>query len=292
MKRVPGDTETMSDKSEGIIYLAATPIGNPGDASTRLREAFQTADLIAAEDTRRLRGLCSRLGISPGGRIVAFHDHVEERRAQDLIDAAASGDMVLVVSDAGTPTVSDPGYRLSKAAAKEGIRVSALPGPSAALAALSVSGLPTDRFTFEGFLPTKGSDLKERLEELGAEPRTMVLFESPRRTAATLARLAEAFGEDRQAVLCRELTKTHEEVVRGTLEELRDHAAANEILGEVTLVVAGAPQKAAANLEDLAVQAKLLSERDDLRLKEASAQVAEGSGHRANAVFKAALALT
>ncbi len=282
----------MSDKSAGIIYLAATPIGNTGDASPRLLEALQTADLIAAEDTRRLRGLCSRLGISPAGRIVAFHDHVEAHRAQDLIDAALAGDMVLVVSDAGTPTVSDPGYRLSNAAAKAGVRVSALPGPSAALAALSVSGLPTDRFTFEGFLPTRGSDLKARLAELSQELRTMVLFESPRRTAATLAKLAEAFGDDREAALCRELTKTHEEIIRGTLAELRDHAATTEILGEVTLVVAGAPQKAAANLDDLAVQAKLLSERDGLRLKEAAAQVAEGSGHRPNAVFKAALALT
>lgn len=282
----------MSEHSSGIIYLAATPIGNPGDASQRLRDMLADADLIAAEDTRRLRGLCSRLGITPKGRIIAFHDHVEEKKTGLLLDTARQGQTVLVVSDAGTPTVSDPGYRLSKAAANAGVKVSPLPGPSAALAALSVSGLPTDRFTFEGFLPTKKSDLMARLSELQHEPRTMVLFESPRRTGATLKALAEVLGEERPAALCRELTKTHEEVLRGTLQELRDHAEAHEILGEVTLVIEGASKRATQNIEDLAAQAVLLRERDGMRLKDAAAQVAVGSGHRPNAIFKAALELT
>ncbi len=286
------DTVPMSLEPTGIIYLAATPIGNPGDASVRLREMLAEAELIAAEDTRRLRGLCSRLDITPPGRIIAFHDHVEEEKANLLVQAAKQGQTVLVVSDAGTPTVSDPGYRLSRAAAKAGVRVSPLPGPSAALAALSVSGLPTDRFTFEGFLPVKKADLMARLTELQHEPRTMVLFESPRRTARTLRSLAEVLGEERPAALCRELTKTHEEVLRGTLQELRDHAQELEILGEVTLVIQGAPKRAAENIQGLATRAVRLSERDGLRLKDAAAQVALGSGHRPNAVFKAALELT
>ena len=281
----------MIDTPTGVIYFAATPIGNVDDASVRLRDALETADIIAAEDTRRLKGLCSRLGIHPSGRIVPFHEHVEGERAATLIEAAQEGQTVVVVSDAGTPTVSDPGFRLAQLASDQDVLLSPLPGPSAALAALSVSGLPTDRFVFEGFLPRKSSDLKARLEELHREPRTFILFESPRRAAATLATLAKELGENRRAALCRELTKTHEEVRRGTLAELRDHAEAEPILGEVTLVVEGAPKGGEEDIDELARRAVSLAQRDNLRLKEAATQVAQGTSTRPNAIFQAALAL-
>ena len=279
----------MSEAAAGTIYMAATPIVNTDDASIRLRRHLETADIIAAEDTRRLKGLCSRLGIAPQGRIMAFHEHIESERAAELIAAAQEGQTVLVVSDAGTPTVSDPGYRLAILAAAEDVRLAPLPGPSAALAALSVSGLPSDRFVFEGFLPRKASELKSHIENLAVEPRTLILFESPRRTAATLAQLSDVFGGDRRAALCRELTKTYEQVTRGTLAELAEFAQAQPVLGEVTLVIEGAPKHAQQNLPDLAQAALALSARDGIRLKEAAVQVAEGSGQRPNAIFKAAL---
>lgn len=279
----------MSETTPGVIYMAATPIGNTDDASARLRHQLETADIIAAEDTRRLKGLCSRLGIAPQGRIMAFHEHIESERATELIAAAQEGQTVLVVSDAGTPTVSDPGYRLAILAAAEDVRLAPLPGPSAALAALSVSGLPSDRFVFEGFLPRKASELKAHLEDLAVEPRTLILFESPRRTAATFAQLSDVFGGDRRAALCRELTKTYEQVTRGTLAELAEFAQAAPVLGEVTLVIEGAPKHAQQSLPDLAQAALALSARDGIRLKEAASQVAQGSGQRPNAIFKAAL---
>ena len=279
----------MNESPSGIIYMAATPIGNTDDASIRLRHQLETADIIAAEDTRRLKGLCSRLGIAPQGRIMAFHEHIESERAAELIAAAQEGQTVLVVSDAGTPTVSDPGYRLAILAAAEDVRLAPLPGPSAALAALSVSGLPSDRFVFEGFLPRKASELRAHIENLALEPRTLILFESPRRTAATLAQLSDVFGGDRRAALCRELTKTYEQVTRGTLAELAEFAQVQPVLGEVTLVIEGAPKRTQMSLADLAQAALTLAERDGIRLKEASSQVAEGSGQRPNAIFKAAL---
>ncbi|WP_099333113.1 16S rRNA (cytidine(1402)-2'-O)-methyltransferase [Actinomyces minihominis] len=279
----------MSEQAPGIIYMAATPIGNVDDASLRLRELLASADIIAAEDTRRLRNLCARMEVALTGTILAFHEHVEDERAADLIEAAQKGQTVLVVSDAGTPTVSDPGYRLSVKAAEAGVRLAPLPGPSAALAALSVSGLPSDRFVFEGFLPRKHSELKSHLAELADEPRTFILFESPRRTAETLRALRDALGGDRRAALCRELTKTYEEVTRGTLTELVVHTEAEPVLGEVTLVIEGAPKRATTSIEELAQQALALAEREGIRLKEAAATVAEDSGHRPNAVFKEAL---
>lgn len=278
----------MANSETGIIYMAATPIGNPGDATSRLREVLASADLVAAEDTRRLRGLCARLGVEISGSVLAFHDHVEGERAAELVDAALAGKTVLVVSDAGTPTVSDPGYELGALAGRAGVRVSPLPGPSAALAALSVAGLPTDRFTFEGFLPRKGSGRATRISELAREPRTMVIFESPRRAAKTLADLCDAFGRGRPAALCRELTKTHEEVLRATLGELADHAADTEILGEVTLVVGGCvPEE--ADVEALAQEALRICREDGIRLKTAAQSVARRAGARPNVVFRAAL---
>jgi 16S rRNA (cytidine1402-2'-O)-methyltransferase len=219
------------------LIVAAVPIGQPEDASARLRAALRDTPVIAAEDTRRVRRLATALGIRLTARIVSNYDEVEGRRAPVL------------VTDAGLPGVSDPGYRLVAAAVAAGVPVTVLPGPSAVTTALIVSGLPCDRFVFEGFLPRKGGERSRRLTELAAERRTLVLFESPRRLAATLTELAAAFGPDRRAAVCRELTKTHEEVLRGPLGELAE-ALQEGTLGEITLVIAGAPATAAISMAD------------------------------------------
>ena len=223
----------------GRIVLAATPLGNPGDASARLIEALGSAGIVAAEDTRRVRRLAADLGVTMTGRVLSFYDAVERERSVELADAAEAGAVVLVVSDAGMPTVSDPGYRLVALAIDRGIAVTVLPGPSAVLAALAVSGLPVDRFCFEGFLPRTAGARTARIGELEAEQRTMVFFEAPHRLAATLEALAAGLGPQRRAAVCRELTKTYEEVRRGSLAELADWAE-GEVRGEITLVVAGA----------------------------------------------------
>ncbi len=223
----------------GVLVLAATPIGRVGDASPRLAEELATADLIAAEDTRRLRRLCRDLGVEPSGRITSYFDGNEAARTPGLIQELRGGARVLLVTDAGMPSVSDPGYRLVAAAVAEGLAVTSVPGPSAVLTALAVSGLPVDRFCFEGFLPRKAGERTRRLAALADEPRTMVFFEAPHRTESALAALAESFGPERHGAVCRELTKIHEEVRRGTLAELVEWAAGG-VRGEVTLVVAGA----------------------------------------------------
>ncbi|WP_369401307.1 16S rRNA (cytidine(1402)-2'-O)-methyltransferase [Demequina soli] len=228
----------------GRIVLAATPIGNVGDASDRLREALATADVVAAEDTRRLRDLAGRLGIRIAGDTVAHHDHNEGDSAAALVERAAAGDTVVVVSDAGMPAVSDPGFRVVEAAAAAGVDVTVLPGPSAALAALALSGLPTDRFAFEGFLPRKGGERAARLASLATEDRTLVFFEAPHRLAATLTAMAEAWGGERRAAVSREITKTYEETRRGTLAELAGWAVAEEPRGEIVVTVAGRPAEA------------------------------------------------
>ncbi len=222
----------------GQLILAATPIGNSADASPRLREALETADIIAAEDSRRAKRLLQDLGISTNAQIWSFYDAVEESKSPELIERVQAGNKVLVISDAGMPTVSDPGYRIVQAAIGSGVKVSVIPGPSAVITALAVSGLPVDRFTFEGFLPRKSGEREKFLAQLVNEPRTMVFFEAPHRLVETLEDFAKVFGNDRQAVICRELTKTYEEVVRGTFAQLLDWAA-QEILGEITLVVSG-----------------------------------------------------
>jgi 16S rRNA (cytidine1402-2'-O)-methyltransferase len=224
----------------GRVVLAATPLGRPDDASARLREALAEAPVIAAEDTRRLRRLCTDLAVTPRGRIVSFFDGNESERIPALLDALRDGDDVLVVTDAGMPSVSDPGFRLVAAAVEAGIDVTVLPGPSAVLAALAVSGLPVDRFCFEGFLPRKAGERRRATQALAAEPRTIVLFEAPHRLAATLADLRDALGADRPAAVCRELTKTYEEVRRGGLGELAEWAQ-GDVRGEITVVVGGAP---------------------------------------------------
>lgn len=234
------DDAPVSSEERGRLVLAGTPIGDPADAPGRLAGLIESADVVAAEDTRRLRRLAAALGVTPSGRVVSCHEHNEVARAAELVDVAQQGGTVLLVTDAGMPSVSDPGYRLVIAAVEAGVHVTAVPGPSAVLTALAVSGLPTDRFCFEGFLPRKGGERRRVLSALGDEPRTMVFFEAPHRTAASLAAMAEAFGGDRPGAVCRELTKTYEEVVRGRLSQLVAWADAGDVRGEVTVVVAGA----------------------------------------------------
>jgi 16S rRNA (cytidine1402-2'-O)-methyltransferase len=233
----------MRDSEPGTLIVAATPLGQPADASPRLADALAAAQLIAAEDTRRVLRLARVLGVRLTGRLVSYYNGVDTAKVAELLAALEGGADILLIADAGMPGVSDPGYRLVGAAAEAGFTVTVLPGPSAVTAALAVSGLPTDRFCFEGFPPRGAGARQRRFAELATEPRTMVFFESRRRVAATLAELAAAFGPDRQAVACRELTKTHEEIARGTLAELAGWAERG-VLGEITLVVAGAPARA------------------------------------------------
>jgi 16S rRNA (cytidine1402-2'-O)-methyltransferase len=224
----------------GRVVLAATPLGNVADASSRLRAALESAPVIAAEDTRRLQRLCTDLGVRPSGRVVSFFEGNEIARVPLLLESLRSGQDVLVVTDAGMPSVSDPGFRLVAAAVAEGIGISVLPGPSAVLAALAVSGLPVDRFCFEGFLPRKAGARRRALDDLADEARTLVFFEAPHRLGEMLSDLVAAFEPDRGGAVCRELTKTYEEVKRGSLAELSTWAAATEVRGEITVVVAGA----------------------------------------------------
>lgn len=223
----------------GVLVLAGTPIGQAGDAPPRLAAELAGADVVAAEDTRRLKRLCADLGIILSGRVVSYFEGNEQARTPSLVGALLAGQRVVLVTDAGMPSVSDPGYRLVAAAVAQDVHVTAVPGPSAVLTALAVSGLPVDRFCFEGFLPRKAGERGRRLAALAAEERTMVFFEAPHRTEAALAAMAQALGEDRPAAVCRELTKTHEEVKRGPLAELVTWAAEG-VRGEVTIVVAGA----------------------------------------------------
>jgi 16S rRNA (cytidine1402-2'-O)-methyltransferase len=223
----------------GTLVLAATPIGRVADAPPRLAEELGAADVVAAEDTRRLRRLCQDLGVTVSGRVTSYFEGNEAARTPALVESLLAGERVLLVTDAGMPSVSDPGYRLVAAAIEADVPVTAVPGPSAVLTALAVSGLPVDRFCFEGFLPRKAGERSRRLAALADEQRTMVFFEAPHRTQAALAAMAEAFGADRRAAVCRELTKTHEEVRRGGLADLVGWAEAG-VRGEVTVVVAGA----------------------------------------------------
>ena len=272
----------------GVLVLAGTPIGDPADASPRLARELATADVVAAEDTRRLRRLVKDLGVEVTGRVVSYYDANETARTPELVDAVRSGQRVLLVTDAGMPSVSDPGYRLVAAAVDAGLPVSAVPGPSAVLTALAVSGLPVDRFCFEGFLPRKPGERSRRLAELAAEPRTMVFFEAPHRLAAALSAMAEALGGDRRAAVCRELTKTYEEVRRGGLAELAEWANQG-VRGEVTVVVGGAATAPAAEPSDLVTEVEALM-GDGTRLKEASAEVAARHGVSRRELYDAVLA--
>ena len=255
--------------TEGRLLLAATPLGQPSDASPRLIAALASADVVAAEDTRRVRTLAKALDVRIGGDIVSFFDHVEASRVPELVEAISAGATVLVVSDAGMPLINDPGHRLVGACVEAGLPVSCLPGPSAVTTALAVSGLSSAKFCFEGFAPRKQAARKSWLASLAPEQRTVVFFESPRRLAACLRDAVDQLGADRLAAVCRELTKVHEEVVRGSLSELAAWAA-DGVLGEVTVVLAGAVLR--ADLPALVAQASALVD-EGMGVKDACAQV-------------------
>jgi 16S rRNA (cytidine1402-2'-O)-methyltransferase len=276
------------DAATGRVLLAATPLGRPDDASARLREALATAPVIAAEDTRRLRRLCADLDVTPAGRVVSFFDANEASRVPQLVEALRGGDDVLVVTDAGMPSVSDPGYRLVAAAIEAGLAVTSLPGPSAVTTALAVSGLPVDRFCFEGFLPRKGGERRAALAALATEQRTLVFFEAPHRLAAMLTDLVAVFGADRPAAVCRELTKTYEEIRRGPLGELADWAA-GDVRGEITLVVSGATESATPDAADLAAEVAAREAAGESR-KDAIAEVARQRDVPKRLVFDAVVA--
>jgi 16S rRNA (cytidine1402-2'-O)-methyltransferase len=265
----------MSDSDSGRLVLAATPLGNPGDASARLLEALGAADVVAAEDTRRLRTLATALGVTITGKVVSYYDGVEAARVPTLVEAIRSGETVLVVTDAGMPSVSDPGFRLVAACVAEKLPVTCLPGPSAVITALALSGLPCDRFCFDGFVPRRSGERRRWLSALSAEPRTSVFFDSPRRLAATLADAVAVLGPDRRAAICRELTKTYEQVLRGSLGELEHWAATEQVLGEITVVFAGA--EPAAEPLDVLVERVRDRVEDGERLKDAVSAVAAGT---------------
>lgn len=271
---------------EGVLVLAGTPIGRIEDAGARLGAELATAQVIAAEDTRRLRRLLSELGVEPRGRVVSYFEGNEVARTPQLLEALRLGERVLLVTDAGMPSVSDPGYRLVRAAIDAGVDVRVVPGPSAVLAALAVSGLPTDRFCFEGFLPRKAGERARQLAALAQEQRTVVFFEAPHRVGETLRALAEAFGAGREAAVCRELTKTHEEVRRGALAELADWAAQG-VRGEITLVVAGAAAPEPVTDPEILAARVADRERAGVSRKEAIVAVARAAGVAKRVVYDA-----
>jgi 16S rRNA (cytidine1402-2'-O)-methyltransferase len=281
-------SETITGDS-GVLVLAGTPIGDFRDAPPRLAAELAGADVIAAEDTRRLRRLTQELGVTPVGRIVSYFEANESARTPDLVARLQAGARVLLVTDAGMPSVSDPGYRLVAAAVAAGITVTAVPGPSAVLTALALSGLPVDRFCFEGFAPRKAGERMKVFSALAEEPRTMVFFEAPHRLAETLSAMAEpaAFGPGRAAAVCRELTKTYEEVRRGTLAELAAWAA-DGVRGEITVVVAGADpaDRDALSAADLAGLVAAREAAGEHR-KTAIAEVAARTGTAKRIVFDA-----
>jgi 16S rRNA (cytidine1402-2'-O)-methyltransferase len=277
---------TAAGGAPATLTLAAAPIGRPEDASPRLAAALAAATIVAAEDTRRVRRLAGALGVRLTGSLVSYFDSVETARVPGLLAELEAGGDVLLVTDAGMPGISDPGYRLVAAAAAAGIRVTVLPGPSAVTAALAVSGLPSDRFCFEGFPPRRPGERARRFAELAGEPRTLIFFESPRRLDASLAAMAEALGPERPAVVCRELTKTHEEVRRGTLGELAAWAAGG-VLGEITVVVAGSPARPPrADPADAAAEVAAREQAGTPR-KTAIADVAKELGLRKRDVYDA-----
>ena len=265
--------QVRSDPGVGRVrlLLGATLLGQPSDASKRLIDAFATADIVAAEDTRRVRSLAAALGVTIRGRVVSLFDQNEAGRVPGLVDEIAAGATVLLVSDAGMPLINDPGYRMVTSCIEAGWPVSCLPGPSAVTTALAVSGLPSDRFCFEGFAPRKHSARRTWLAGLAAEQRTAVFFESPRRLAECLADAVDQLGGDRRVVVCRELTKTHEEIRRGTLGELAEWAAGG-VLGEITVVLAGATP--VADVETLVAEVGVLVE-GGMRVKDACATVVD-----------------
>ncbi|WP_086668357.1 16S rRNA (cytidine(1402)-2'-O)-methyltransferase [Lentzea kentuckyensis] len=271
----------------GRLVLAATPLGDIRDASARLIEALETADVIAAEDTRRLHSLASALQVKPSGRVISFYDQVETARLPGLLESLRGGETVLLVTDAGMPSVSDPGYRLVAACVEQDLTVTCLPGPSAVTTALAVSGLPSDRFAFDGFPPRKSGERKRWFAPLATEQRTVVFFEAPHRLADTLADAVEVLGPDRSAAVCRELTKKYEEVVRGSLAELAEWAVEGA-RGEITVVLGPAPVADTPDLETLVAEVKQRV-ADGERMKSVAAEVAEAAGISKKALYDAAI---
>lgn len=288
----------------GTVVLAATPIGNVGDASDRLKALLADADIVAAEDTRRLYDLANRLGVHVNGRVVAYHDHNERNKADGLLDSVETGATVLVVSDAGMPTINDPGLAIVRRAIDRGLPVTCAPGPSAVLDALALSGLPTDRFCYEGFLPRKHAERVQHLRMLQPERRTIVFYETPHRIAESMDDLLDGFGPNRPMALCRELTKDYEEIRRGTVAEIRQGVIDDPPRGEIVLVIGGASDEEAVaaapatlSVEELAVLAIDRALEDGLRIKDAIAQVVEehplpdGSLPNRKQVYSAVLAI-
>lgn len=271
----------------GTLVLAGTPLGNPADASPRLAALLAEADLVAAEDTRRVRRLLTDLGVQREGPILSFYESVEAARMPRILAVLDAGGTVALVTDAGMPSISDPGFRAARAAIEAGHRVTAIPGPSAVTTALAVSGLPCDRFCFEGFLPRGGSARRSRLRELSAESRTLVFFEAPHRLGATLTDMASAFGSDRPAAVCREMSKTYEEVRRGSLAELADWAG-DGVRGEITVVVGGAPVVPAEPTDSATLAAEVAAlEASGQDRKAAIASVARTRGVPKRVVYDA-----
>jgi 16S rRNA (cytidine1402-2'-O)-methyltransferase len=280
-----------ADDVSGTLFVVATPIGNVEDLSVRAREILAAVDFVAAEDTRHSGRLMQRFGIRTP--LVSLHEHNEEVRTPALIERLQSGEAGALVSDAGTPLVSDPGYRLLRAAREAGVRVSPLPGPCAAIAALSVAGLPSDRFAFEGFLPQRSAARRQRLQALVTEPRTMIFYEAARRVEATLADIAEVMGGCREVTLARELTKLHEEVAHGTVDDLlgRVDDRARWRLGEIALVLAGAPEDVEARRRADGERVLRLLLDDGLSPRQSAALAARITGAPRNALYRQAIAL-
>lgn len=279
-------TSAGASHDAGALVLVGTPIGNIFDASPRMREEISHADVIAAEDTRRFLGLADRLGLTHTSSIISLFDHNEADRAADIADQIAAGKRVVLLTDAGMPAVSDPGYRVVKEVSDRGLPVTSAPGPSAVFTALALSGLPSDRFTFEGFLPRKPGERSRLLKDLSRDPRTLIFFESPHRIAASMVDIVEAFGADRPMTISRELTKTYEEVLRGRASELRE-AAAGGLRGELTLVIAGfrgVAHDPAAHLDEVQ---RLIDA--GMRAKSAAAEVAGRHGLKTREVYEAHL---
>jgi 16S rRNA (cytidine1402-2'-O)-methyltransferase len=270
-----------------MLILAAIPLGNPGDASTNLREAIVGAKFIAAEDSRKFSRLCSDLGITYSAKIISFFEGNEIERLNELVAILESGSDLLVVTDAGMPGISDPGYRLARAAVEKNIKIKVLPGPSAVTTALLLSGLPSDRFCFEGFAPRTGGARTTWFENLANETRTIIFFEAPHRLLESLADAVSVFGPNRLGAICREMTKTYEEVIRGDLETLHNWAAATEILGEITLVIAGFDPDSRQFTEADLIAEVLKQEAAGISRKEAIAEVARITGRAKREVFDA-----
>lgn len=272
--------------TDPALVLVGTPIGNLDDASPRMRAEIEAADVIAAEDTRRFMGLASRLGITYSGTLVSLFDHNERSKASEIAQQIESGARVVLLTDAGMPAVSDPGYHVVKEVVSRDLPVTAVPGPSAVFTAIALSGLPSDRFTFEGFVPRKAGERGRLLADLASERRTMIFFESPHRIHATLADFVTHFGADRPMTLSRELTKTYEETLRGTTQSIHEQVVARGGLkGELTLVVAGAPEVSDTSAADLTKDVAQLVE-SGMRAKDAAAHIAKIHGLKSRDVYE------